>query len=78
MSYRIFVTVIHSLGEFKGYLDNNTKDLTFEEAQKIRDHLQAKINLLENLTLEVGETGITFPQKILENSVFKIQIYEEV
>jgi hypothetical protein len=76
MSYRIHVTVIHSLGEFKGYIDND-KGLTFKEAQQIRDQLQTQINLLENLTLEASDTSITLPQKILENSVFKFQIYEQ-
>jgi hypothetical protein len=76
MSYRIYVTVIHSLGEFKGYIDNN-KGLTFNEAQQFRDQLQTQINLLENLTLEASDMFITIPQKILENSVFKVQIYKQ-
>ena len=76
MSYRIYATVIHSLGEFGGYIDNN-KGLTFEEAQEIIELLQTQINVLEHITLEASDTSITLPQKILENSVFKFQICEQ-
>ena len=74
MSYRIHVTVINSLGEFKGYVEKPT----LEAAHDYTRWIQGSINDFESLTLDQGayNATITFPKNIIENSILKFQIHE--
>jgi len=74
MGYRIHVTVINSLGEFKGYVEKSTLELAHDHIRWI----QGSINDFESLTLDQGvyDATITFPKGILEKSILKFQIQE--
>jgi hypothetical protein len=74
MSYRVHVTVINSLGEFKGYVEKPT----LEEAHDFCKSIRKSIHILGSLTLDQGvyDATITFPKGILEKSILKFQIHE--
>jgi hypothetical protein len=76
MSYRVAVTVIHTLGQFRGFAMQ--QDLSFEEAQDLQEKIESRINLIDNLTIVEADdvTSISFPEDILRNSVLKLRVVE--
>jgi hypothetical protein len=76
MSYRVEVTVIHALGQFRGFAMQ--QDLSFEEAQNLQEKIEDNINLIDKLSIVEADdvTSISFPGDILMNSVLKLRVIE--
>lgn len=77
MSYRVEVTVIHALGQFRGYIQGLY--LSFEDAAEIKFNFENAINSLNRLTIVEADdvTSISFPEEILKNSVFRFRVVED-
>ena len=80
MSYRVEVTVIHALGQFRGYIQGfEGSDRSFEAVKEIKDSLENTVNRFTQLTIvEANDvTSISFPEEILKNSVFRFRVVED-
>ena len=78
--FRLRVTVIHALGTFTGCLDTGevpAEELTYENISTLMSKLQGQIGGFTHLSLTKDDgTEVSFPEKVLDESIFVFKIEE--
>jgi len=77
--FDIKVTAHTPVGEFTGYL--NGIPVSKDQAASIRDQIQSKVEVLENLTLYLNRDSVvasemTFPGTLIKRSMFHFHLVE--
>ena len=74
--YQIKVTIINSLGNFKGFLEVK-EEASFEDISELVDGLQRNINGLREITITIDDgSELSFNKGVLEHSIIGFKIEE--